>query len=244
MIRKLPGWIEVGGFCLTGIAGTVNAIGLLGFEHQSVSHVTGTTTLLGLSIAGGDSGTSLHLLLILLFFLAGAVLSGMVIGQTTLKLGRRYSVALALEGLFLLLAWAALSQGSTFGHLCASIACGLQNGLVSTYSGAVVRTTHLTGVFTDLGTMLGSRVHGAKIDRRKLILYCTLIGGFLLGSTGGALAYNCIGFAALLVPAASALLLAFLYVVYWFHRRSMENNLADEEADGSHQQDRVERPNG
>ncbi|HAI90280.1 MAG TPA: DUF1275 domain-containing protein, partial [Alcanivorax sp.] len=47
MLTRLPRWVEVGAFLLAFLAGSVNAVGLLGFSHQSVSHLTGTTSLLG-----------------------------------------------------------------------------------------------------------------------------------------------------------------------------------------------------
>ena len=51
MLTRLPRWVEVGAFLLAFLAGSVNAVGLLGFSHQSVSHLTGTTSLLGLALA-------------------------------------------------------------------------------------------------------------------------------------------------------------------------------------------------
>ena len=50
LLTRLPRWVEVGAFLLAFLAGSVNAVGLLGFSHQSVSHLTGTTSLLGLSL--------------------------------------------------------------------------------------------------------------------------------------------------------------------------------------------------
>ena len=47
MINQLPRWVEIGGFCLALIAGSVNAIALLGFNHQGVSHLSGSSSLLG-----------------------------------------------------------------------------------------------------------------------------------------------------------------------------------------------------
>lgn len=40
MISQLPKWVEFGAFILALVAGYVNAIGLLGFDHQSVSHLS------------------------------------------------------------------------------------------------------------------------------------------------------------------------------------------------------------
>ena len=214
MFTKLPRWVEIGSFWLAAIAGSVNAIGLLGFKHQAVSHLTGTSTLLGLALVELDGGESLHLLLILLSFLLGAALSGLIIDKEALRLGRRYSVALLIEGALLLLAMLALGHGSNSGHFLASAACGLQNGMVSTYSGAAIRTTHVSGLFTDLGTMLGHRLRGHPLDARKAWLYLLLIFGFVLGGALGAWSFAQLQFQALAIPAAGAITLALVYIVY------------------------------
>lgn len=219
MFTKLPRWVEVGAFWLAAIAGAVNAIGLLGFRHQAVSHLTGTSTWLSLSLVGADMAESLHLFGVLLAFVLGAALSGVIVGNEVLRLGRRYSVALLLESLLLLAAMVALMRGSTSGHFLASAACGLQNGMVSTYSGAAIRTTHVSGLFTDLGTMLGARLRGHAMDRRKAVLYLLLIVGFILGGCVGALGFQQMQFAALAIPAAGAAALALLYWIYRY--RSM-----------------------
>lgn len=213
MLSKLPRWVEVGGFWLAAIAGAVNAIGLLGFRHEAVSHVTGTSSLLSLAVARGESATALHLLLIVLAFLVGAIISGALTGNASLQLGRRYGAALVLEAALLAFAAVALSRGSDAGHLLASAACGLQNAMVSTYSGALVRTTHLTGLVTDIGTMLGARLRGQLLDRRRVLLYVILVCGFLAGGVAGALAYARVGANALLLPAFGALALAGAYDV-------------------------------
>lgn len=214
MFAKLPRWVEVGGFWLASIAGAVNAIGLLGFKHQAVSHLTGTSTLLGLSLVNQDFSEGQHLLLILISFLLGAALSGVIIDNAVLRLGHRYGVALLVEAGLLLLAMLYLSRGSTFGHFLASAACGLQNGMVSTYSGATIRTTHVSGLLTDLGTMLGARLRGHPVDIRKALLFVLLIAGFILGGTVGAYSFQHLQFASLAIPAAGAIALAATYWVY------------------------------
>lgn len=214
MIHQLPRWVEVGGFCLALIAGSVNAIALLGFNHQGVSHLSGSSSLLGVELAQGYLGETLHLLLILLSFVFGAAVSGCVIGNQSLKLGRRYSAALLAESLALLLAMLMLERGSDLGHYLASAACGLQNAMTSTYSGAVVRTTHVTGLFTDLGIMHGLKLRGQPADRRRILLYLILIAGFIGGGVLGALGYAGWHYRALLGPAALAALLALVYLIY------------------------------
>lgn len=214
MFTKLPRWVEVGGFWLAAIAGAVNAIGLLGFKHQGVSHLTGTSTLLGLSLVNLDAAESMHLFLIIISFVAGAALSGAITDGAVLRLGRRYSVALVIEAALLLWAMVSLGRGSNSGHFLASAACGLQNGMVSTYSGASIRTTHVSGLFTDLGTMLGAGLRGHPLDRRKAILFLLLIAGFIVGGSAGAYSFQRLQFTALAIPAGAALLLALTYWVY------------------------------
>ena len=135
MISKLPRWIWIGVWALAFVAGMVNVVGLLGFEHQAVTHLTGTTSMLASALASLDPRRILHLALVLASFVAGRVISGFLIQDSTLKLGRRYGVALLLESILLCSAVPLLRSNGTFGIYRASCACGLQNAMVSTYSG-------------------------------------------------------------------------------------------------------------
>lgn len=213
MITQLPRWIEYGAFLLATLAGIVNVVGLLGFQHQSVSHVSGTATLFGQGLFSGDEPL-LHLAMVLLSFVIGASLSGYMIENTALKLGRNYSVALLLEGVLLLLALFVLEKGSMTGHYFASAACGLQNALITTYSGAIIRTTHLTGVFTDLGLMIGQKLKGKEFDNRRALLYILIITGFVSGGTFGAWLYSLYELKSLIAPAFIAFTLALSYAIY------------------------------
>ena len=217
MISKLPKWVEVGGFFLAFNAGFINAIGLLGFKHQAVSHLTGTTTFLSLAVANTDFNEAWHLLLVMACFILGAAFSGIVIGNTALKLGRRYSLALIAESILLFISMSLLNHGSLVGHFFASAACGLQNAMTSTYSGAIVRTTHVSGLFTDLGVAIGLRFRGQKTDARKVFLYLTLISGFTFGGIAGSLAFVRMQFSAMLVPSVFTAFIAVSYSLYLYY---------------------------
>lgn len=214
MISKLPRWIESGAFILAFVAGCINAIGLLGFDHQAVSHVSGTATLLGTSLFESSFQSLLHLFGILAAFFFGAAISGALLHGSSLKLGRHYDTALIIEALLIFLAFFLLAKGSYYGHFAASAACGIQNALATTYSGAIIRTTHLTGIFTDLGIMLGSLFRGELFDKRKAILFLLIIIGFVVGGTFGAFLFKHFLFKALLAPAFICLTLAFSYRIY------------------------------
>lgn len=214
MISKLPRWVEYGAFVLALVAGLVNAVGLLGFKHQSISHLSGTATQLGTGIANSTFVDVFHLFHILCSFLIGAAISGYFIRGGALKLGRNYSSLLYLEAIFLFGAIYFLTNDSLNGHYLASAACGLQNALATTYSGAVIRTTHITGIFTDLGIMLGAKLRGEVFDNRKGLLFSLIITGFVTGGILGAFLFSIYKFYALLFPAGVCILLALSYSIY------------------------------
>ena len=214
MIAKLPRWVWWGGWILSFVAGFVNVIGLLGFQHQSVTHLTGTTSMLAADLAALDWPAALHLLAVIASFVGGCVASGILIQDSALQLGLRYGAALLIESLLLCAAAPLLSHGSTLGMYCASFACGLQNAMVSAYSGAVVRTTHISGMLTDLGIYLGHWLRGIAVDQRRLRLCLLVISGFFLGGVAGARAFRVFRYGSLFFPAAVTGVAATAYAFY------------------------------
>ena len=81
------------------------------------------------------------------------------------------------------------------------MACGLQNAMATSYSGAVIRTTHMTGIVTDLGIALGLLARGEPVDRRRMGLYLVLLAGFFAGGILGAAGFARFGYDMLLGPA-------------------------------------------
>lgn len=219
VISRLPRWVELGAFLLALLAGCVNAIGLMGFQHQSISHLSGTVTLIGSHLVNNPSST-IHLMLIVASFLMGSAFSGFFIESTALKLGRRYGFALCIEGFLLLLALGFLINGELYGQYLASAACGLQNAMITTFSGAIIRTTHMTGIITDLGIMIGESLRGQHFDKRKAKLFLFIFIGFLLGGSVGAMAFAHFELYALLLPATFAILIAIAYWAFLYFSAS------------------------
>lgn len=202
MAERLATWVWVGAAALACVAGIVNVVGFLGFQHQAVTHLTGNTSLLAVALVGPDPRAALPLALMLGAFLGGAVLSGLVVQDSTLRLGRRYGIALALESMMLLAAIPLFRQAHIGGPILAAAACGLQNAMATTYSGALVRTSHVSGMFTDLGVMLGHGLRGLPLSRRRLALCLLVIGFFFVGGVVGAAMFARAGYSALYLPAA------------------------------------------
>lgn len=214
VLHALPRWAWLGGGVLAFIAGIVNACGFMGFQHQSITNLTGSTTLLGVAMGIGDASGSLHWALAILAFLIGAILSGAIVQQRTLRLGRHYGVALVLESLLLFAAVPLLEQGNAIGLYLASMAIGLQNGMASTYSGMVFRTTHVTGMFTDLGIYIGQRLRGLAVDNLRIRVCVLVTVAFTLGGFVGALLFLLFQERTLLIPAALTGLCGVFYAVY------------------------------
>lgn len=222
----------IGGFSLALIGGCINAIGFLGFYHQAVSHMSGTVTTLGLNLANDGREVTLRTLSVIASFFFGALLSGFIIRQSTLKAGRRYGVALAVESALLFAAAHLLRQDLRLGYYFAAIACGLQNGMATSYSGSVVRTTHVTGMITDLGIACGHVLRRQKVEWRRFQLYGVLFIGFLSGGYLGAIGYSSFGYDTLLFPATLAGCTGLGYAIFKHierqqHERSQQALLLD-----------------
>jgi uncharacterized membrane protein YoaK (UPF0700 family) len=210
--RERP-WVFAGGTLLSAIAGFINVC-LLGFFAVPVSHMTGAVARLSLDLEALDLTDVRLVLSILGGFLMGAILSGLLIGGRKLVPGRRYGFALLLEGAVLCLATYLLVNGNTVGVALAALACGIQNAMASSYNGLILRTTHMTGIVTDVGVMLGHWLRHRRIRLWKLLVLVSLVGGFFLGGLGGALAFRWVGTVALAAPAAACLLAGAGYLLW------------------------------
>lgn len=221
MIYKLERWAWWGGAALAAIAGIVNAVGLKSYAHQAVTHVTGTTSLFALALAHGDVAAGVNLGMVLAAFFGGAMLSGWIIPHDALKLGRSYGAALLVESALLLIASILMHSDVRVGSYFASAACGLQNAMASTYSGAVLRTTHLSGMFTDCGAAIGHWFRGAPVVWIRVRLYALLITAFAAGGVVGSLLFDVYGPSTLFIPAALTGLAGLGYMAYIHRRRDL-----------------------
>jgi uncharacterized membrane protein YoaK (UPF0700 family) len=143
---------------LAAVAGFVNSGGFV-MIGSFTSHVTGSVGRLGDDLARGATPAAIAAFSLVLAFFAGAVLASLILERSDdSRRATRYAVALLTEAVVLLgfVFIAGLSRATHPRILDAEaallcLAMGMQNSLVTRLSGAVVRTTHLTGVVTDLG---------------------------------------------------------------------------------------------
>lgn len=204
-------WLAIaGGAWLASVAGYVDAA-LVVLAGRTVTHVTGSVAGVGANLAGGAWSAAGATLSVVAAFIFGACVSGLIIHGSQLRLGRRYGVAMLMQSG--LLGCAALAGGGSLlaaAALCA-MAAGLQNAMASSYMGLIVRTTHLTGVATDLGYLLGARLRGQTVEPWRFVLLILLLAGFLAGVVLGTLAAARFGIAALWAAAGPVGLASFVW---------------------------------
>lgn len=211
--RRAPFWIAFGGASLASTAGYVNAVGYLGIAHRGVSHVTGQVTHLGLDLVAQDGAAAIGAAALVCAFIAGATLSGALIrtSEVTDAIQRRYGIALLVESLLIGVGAVMMALDAGVPEVFVAMAMGLQNALASTYSGAIVRTTHVTGIATDLGILLGQALRGGKVEGGRVKLLALLLAAFLAGGTLGAAAFLLLGPLTLVPPAVGLLVGGILW---------------------------------
>jgi uncharacterized membrane protein YoaK (UPF0700 family) len=203
------------GIVLAAVAGATNAGAFLAVR-QYTSHMTGMLSGMADALVLREWWVAASAAGALLAFVSGAAVCAILV-----NFGRRrgwqsaYATPLLLEAVLMLLfgllgARLAQVEGifvpATVILLCFMM--GLQNALITKISQAEIRTTHVTGLVTDLGielgkllyvnrTLRGSEAH-VYADRSRMRILASLIVAFLLGGIAGAIGFQRLGYAATL----------------------------------------------
>ena len=184
--------------------------------------MTGIVSSVADNLVLGQMALALAGLLSLLAFITGAMTTAwMVNWGLRRKLQSAYGRPLLLEAALLLL-FGLFGTGinffaGLFVPLSVLVLCfimGLQNAVITKISNAEIRTTHITGLVTDLGIELGKLFYVNRLtrdtlvvgNRRKLRIHATLICSFFIGGLLGAVGFKTIGFIST-VPLSIILLL-------------------------------------
>jgi len=195
---------------LAGIAGALNAAGFQAAGFFS-ANMTGNVSSLSDHVGLGNFGLAAIFGALIIAFIAGAFCSGLLI-----EVGRKrhingiYAYSILLEAVLLVgLAAAdvllpAVQSGPPL-VLGLSFIMGLQNAATSRISNARVRTTHVSGMATDIGLNLAAliTVNGDRqLAKERLGLYASTLTAFLVGGVAGVLGYVAIGGYLLAIAAA------------------------------------------
>ncbi len=198
------------GWLLAFVAGAINAGGFLAVQ-QYTSHVTGMVSAVADNVALGHLPLVVDGVVAVLSFLLGAMCCAILINFARRKaMASEYALPLLLEAALtlcfgLLGARLATYEGLLlpFTVVLLCFIMGLQNAVVTKLSGAVIRTTHMTGIVTDLGIELGKLLYWnadreaatlVRADRDRMRVLGGLLLAFLLGGICGAFGFKQFGY--------------------------------------------------
>lgn len=244
----IRGWTDVNrttrtnvrlGAVLALVAGAANAGGFLAVG-QYTSHMTGVVSSVADNLALGKGTLVVTGIGSYLAFVLGAMTTAIVVNWGLRRqLRSAYGIPLLLEAILLLVfglfgavmnVMTALLVPITVVLLCFMM--GLQNAVISKISNAEIRTTHVTGLTTDLGIELGKLLYVNRNDKRppvlanrgRLRLHALLIACFFTGSVLGALGFRSFGYVTTVPLALMLLLLVARPVLDDLRRRRQEDD--------------------
>jgi uncharacterized membrane protein YoaK (UPF0700 family) len=194
---------------LAGVAGALNGAGFQAAGFFS-ANMTGNVSSLSDYLALGRFDTAALFAVMIAAFILGACCSGFLI-----EFGRHrgvrgiYAYSVLFEALLLLLLGPAtlLVRGFQTGLvICLSFIMGVQNAATTRISDARVRTTHVSGMATDIGLGLAALARGQSAPRFQLSLFT--LTAFLVGGILGVFVYLVIGGWLLIIVAIALLAIA------------------------------------
>ena len=216
------------GVALAFVAGAINAGGFLAV-HQYTSHLTGAISSAADNLALGAWDLALDGLGAVLSFLTGAACTALAVNYGRRRgLASEYALPLLLEAVLLLAFGVLGARLATFDALfvpaTVMLLCfmmGLQNALITKLSHAEIRTTHMTGIVTDIGIELGRMAYWNRdpaqpkvaANRARLRLLVSLLLAFFGGGLAGALGFKHVGYLATLPLAGLLCALAIVPAV-------------------------------
>lgn len=206
---------------LSFVAGIVNITGVLAVKTLT-TNVTGHFAFFAEEVIKRNYSAAMTFLVFTFFFLAGAFTSNFLAEFVSLKKNNfSHVIPISLE-ITILVAVGFLGLQSDLSSLEGKwiaflmlFSMGIQNSLVTKISQSTVRTTHLTGLFTDLGIELSQLFFYKKIEETKklkksIYLRLSIIISFFIGCISGGFMYTFLKMKTLFV-AAFFLLMALMY---------------------------------
>ena len=219
-IHRNPGANLRLGCTLCGIAGATNAGGFLAVG-QYTSHMSGILSSVADNLILGQIQLALASIVLVLSFLLGSMTTAWMVNwslrrQMRSAFARPLLVEAGLLLIFGIFGTAISHFAGLFVPLTVVLLCfimGLQNAVITKVSHAEIRTTHVTGLLTDLGIELGKVFYFNRsafpqkvvANRRKLRIHTLLVSSFFGGALLGAYGFKTFGYIATL-PLAMVLI--------------------------------------
>ena len=206
--------------------GFLNVAGFLGVG-RFVSHITGFATLFGVEASKNHWMVAIGMLATPVFFIAGTMVSAWFTERRRIQSKEPLYSLIFLHIILCLVVTGIAGHLGFFGEFGSHLdslhnfyylfilayTCGMQNAVITSASGSVIRTTHLTGPITDLGT--GIVRYWTKYPqtnhRETFATWCRfgIIMSFITGSLVGAILFSHFQFKAFILPVVISSFVAF-----------------------------------
>ena len=206
---------------LSFVAGLVNVVGFFSVQKLT-TNVTGHFAFFIDEVFKLNLDNAFHIALFVIFFFLGAFFANFSVETySRIRETQTYLFPILIEALILAII------AFTGNYLIKSnpdviaysllFAMGMQNSLVTSISKSIVRTTHLTGLFTDMGIEF-SQLFFYKDEKHKaqlvksIKLRLTIILMFFVGGVSGGILFGSFGIQSLIL--GSLILLGGLFYDY------------------------------
>ncbi|MCP1243487.1 DUF1275 domain-containing protein [Acetobacter lambici] len=192
------------GSSLAMIAGAVNVAGFMDFGYYC-ANMTGNASAMALNLQNGKLLEGFRAMELGGSFVLGAIVCTFLVNRGRSRHWRAaYAFSILVEAVLLALlgvanAFTLFGAHSFIPALTLCFLMGLQNATVTRISGSVVRTTHITGMLTDLGMEIAdwlgawrNNLSTEHLDtiRQRLWLHLQIICCFVGGGVAGAFVYH------------------------------------------------------
>ena len=213
---------------LASLAGFINTVSVFSFGGTTVSHITGLLSKFSISVSTGEIGDGLSVFFVILSFFVGAVVAGIATGERAFYLHRIYGWIILAVGVLMLIP---LFLAPEYSVMLLAFLMGVQNGMVVSFRGILVRMTHMTGNLTDFGVFVGYKIRGNREEKPiSGVVPASAIAGFTVGGILGILFYSLLGIYVFALASGVYLLLGFVY--FHFQKTCSDkdfNGIADDQ---------------
>lgn len=173
-------------FSLIGLSGLLNVL-VISLFSTTISHVTGLLSYFSIAVVNNDSLKLKVILLSIVAYLVGSIISGFIIGTREFVLRKRYGYISSSIGLSILIVFEVFKTHDIKIVYMMALLMGLQNGMILNFKGVIVRLTHMTGNLTDLGVHLGYMLKGKfKENVTQVLIPLLSLMVFVMGASFGA----------------------------------------------------------
>lgn len=200
---------------LSFVAGIVNVAGFLSVKRLT-TNVTGHFAFFVDEVFKLHFVESFIYFWFIAFFFLGSFVSNLIVEFITRRNEKFIYIVPIIIEIFILFTIAVFGESlivnnSNFIAFSLLFAMGLQNSMVTRISNAVVRTTHLTGLFTDLGIELSQLFFYKEKSylnklRSTIFLRLRIISFFFIGGIVGGVFYSHLELQVLFIPAITLII--------------------------------------